>query len=64
VEREDERAFEIPLLVEEVEEQSRVTVSNVDPSQRKSSFCEVTLGYTEEQAREEARRCLRCDLEV
>ena len=64
VEREDERTFEIPLLAEEVEEQSRVTVSNVDPSQRKSSFCEVTLGYTEEQAREEARRCLRCDLEV
>jgi NADH-quinone oxidoreductase subunit F len=64
VEREDERTFEIPLLVEEVEEQSRVTVSNVDPSRRKSSFCEVTLGYTEEQAREEAGRCLRCDLEV
>ncbi|MBA7593051.1 hypothetical protein ES708_35261 [subsurface metagenome] len=65
VEREDEKAFEIPPAVEEeVEEKNRVAILNVDPKRRKASFCEVTLGYTEEQAREEAGRCLRCDLEV
>ena len=65
VEREDEKAFEIPPAVEEeVEEKSRVMILNVEPKQRKTSFCEVTLGYTKEQSREEASRCLRCDLEV
>ena len=30
---------------------------------REGSFVEVELGYDEETAREEAKRCLRCDLE-
>jgi glutamate synthase (NADPH/NADH) small chain len=30
------------------------------PETRKSNFDEVALGYTEEQAREEASRCLQC----
>jgi hypothetical protein len=30
---------------------------------RAGSFKEVELGYDEHKAREEARRCLRCDLE-
>jgi NADH-quinone oxidoreductase subunit F len=30
---------------------------------RKGTFCEVELGFDEHTAREEARRCLRCDLE-
>jgi NADPH-dependent glutamate synthase beta subunit-like oxidoreductase len=33
-------------------------------SDRKASFKEIILPYTPEQAREEASRCLRCDLEV
>ena len=67
VEREDEEAFEIPVTVEEgeeVEEKSRVAISNAEPEQRKTSFEEVTLPYSTEAAMEEASRCLRCDLEV
>jgi NADPH-dependent glutamate synthase beta subunit-like oxidoreductase len=30
---------------------------------REQGFAEVELGYDEATAREEARRCLRCDLE-
>jgi hypothetical protein len=32
-------------------------------SERKGSFKEIELSYSEEKAREEAKRCLRCDLE-
>ncbi len=31
-----------------------------DPMQRRSNFTEVALGYTKEQAMEEAQRCLHC----
>jgi NADPH-dependent glutamate synthase beta subunit-like oxidoreductase len=31
---------------------------------RKGSFKEIVLPYPTEEAREEASRCLRCDLEV
>jgi len=31
---------------------------------RKRSFDEVELGYSEEMAMEEAKRCLRCDWEM
>ncbi len=31
-----------------------------DPGERKKNFDEVILGFTEEQARNEARRCLEC----
>lgn len=31
-----------------------------DPMQRRSNFSEVALGYTKEQAMEEAERCLHC----
>lgn len=31
--------------------------------ERKGSFKETELGFSEEKARQEARRCLRCDLE-
>jgi len=66
VEREDEKTFEIPTVAEEgeVEEKSRVAISNVEPEHRKTSFKEVTLPYSLDKAREEASRCLRCDLEV
>ena len=30
------------------------------PEERSKNFSEVALGYTEEQARDEAMRCLRC----
>jgi hypothetical protein len=31
--------------------------------QRQDNFNQVEQGYTDEMAREEAERCLRCDLE-
>ena len=37
----------------------RVQMPEVDAQERVQSFMEVPLGYTEEQARLEASRCLR-----
>ena len=31
--------------------------------ERKSGFKEIELGFSQQMAREEARRCLQCDLE-
>jgi len=41
----------------------RVELSEEKPQERIQDFREVEQGYTEAQAWEEARRCLRCDLE-
>ncbi len=41
----------------------RCPVATVPPEERVTGFEEIEIGYTEEEAREEARRCLRCDLE-
>jgi len=49
---------------EETKEKARLKASEIDMGQRKDSFSEVTMTYTPEEAREEASRCLRCDLEV
>jgi NADH-quinone oxidoreductase subunit F len=45
------------------EAQSRLEVPRLPVQQRKQSFVEVELSFSEEKARQEARRCLRCDLE-
>ncbi|MFH1092262.1 MAG: FAD-dependent oxidoreductase, partial [Pseudomonadota bacterium] len=42
----------------------RVELPQADVRARVRDFREVEAGYTEGQAREEARRCLRCDLEA
>ncbi|MEG1758020.1 MAG: NADPH-dependent glutamate synthase [Oscillospiraceae bacterium] len=31
-----------------------------EPNERNKNFCEVALGYTDEQAKDEAERCLNC----
>jgi len=49
---------------EEWEAKPRLEVPVLPTQQRKRSFEEIELGFSEEQAREEARRCLRCDLEI
>ncbi len=41
---------------------SRV-IPEVKPPERKVSFAEIELAFAEERARQEAKRCLRCDLE-
>jgi glutamate synthase (NADPH/NADH) small chain len=38
----------------------KVEMPSADPQERRSSWAEVALGYTEEQAVAEARRCLQC----
>ena len=40
----------------------RVSMSVIEPSDRKKSFVEMVLGYSEEEARAEASRCLECKL--
>ena len=52
---------------QEIEEtwevQPRMAVPTLPAEQRKMSFAEVELSFSEERARQEAKRCLRCDLE-
>jgi NADPH-dependent glutamate synthase beta subunit-like oxidoreductase len=48
---------------EQSQNQQRITMATVAPEVRKKGFQEIELGYSLAQAREEARRCLRCDLE-
>ena len=42
----------------------RVEVPRLSDRERKRSFKEIELGFSEEQANFEAKRCLRCDLET
>jgi len=50
--------------VDEVwEEQPRLAVPLLPAEERKTSFAEVELNFPEERAGQEAKRCLRCDLE-
>jgi NADH-quinone oxidoreductase subunit F len=64
--RKDETAE--PAAAEETEEEwearPRLEVPVLPVQKRKRSFSEIELGFSEEQAREEAKRCLRCDLET
>lgn len=43
-------------------EPERVPMEIMEPDERKESFVEMVLGYSEEEAREEAARCLECKL--
>jgi len=49
--------------LEEAEEKRRPQIPTLPVTQRLSSFAEVELGLSKELAIEEAKRCLRCDLE-
>jgi hypothetical protein len=46
------------------EAQPRLAVSRLPVEGRRNDFSEVELGFSEEKARQEAKRCLRCDLET
>ena len=39
---------------------NRVEMPKQLPEERKNNFQEVALGYTEQQAEEEAKRCIQC----
>ena len=55
------------LASQEMEEvwevQPRLAVPVLPVQERKASFAEIELAFSEERARQEASRCLRCDLE-
>jgi len=55
------------LPSQEVEEsweiQPRIAVPILPVKERKTSFAEVELSFPEERAKQEGKRCLRCDLE-
>lgn len=60
-----------PSVIEEVisreeetwEPQFRPEIAQLPAEERKRSFKETELGFSEEKAKQEAKRCLRCDLE-
>jgi len=54
----------IELSEKEIEELKRPEVPILSPEQRAGNFKEVELCLSEEMAVREARRCLRCDLEL
>ncbi len=65
--REYEGTFETWLeteLKENDEDLPRVKTSQMDPKERIKSFEEVDLGFTEEQAINEASRCLKCECKL
>ena len=45
------------------EPQFRPAMAYLPTEERRGSFKEIELGFSEEKARQEAKRCLRCDLE-
>jgi len=53
-----------PPSEEETLERARVRAAEIPIGDRRTSFKEIVLPYTPEQAREESSRCLRCDLEA
>jgi hypothetical protein len=54
----------IELTDKEIEEMQKPEVPMLEVEERSGNFREVELGFSEEMAIKEARRCLRCDLEV
>ncbi len=64
--RESEGPQETNLVVnvEGVSRKKRVSLPTLPPDQRRGSFREVEQGFTEEQAREEAGRCLECECKL
>lgn len=54
----------VELTPEEAEESQRVPMPHLPLEERFKNFREVEMGYTEKMAVQEARRCLRCDLQT
>jgi NADPH-dependent glutamate synthase beta subunit-like oxidoreductase len=52
--------FEIPAATKMVLKRPHMPLLAID--RRRTTFQQVELGYTENMVREEARRCLRCDI--
>ncbi len=52
--------LEVPAATKMVLKKPEMPLLNIE--RRRTTFQQVELGYSENQAREEARRCLRCDI--
>jgi ferredoxin len=52
--------LEVPASTKMTLKRPEMPLLNID--RRRTTFQQVELGYTENMAREEARRCLRCDI--
>lgn len=59
--REDKECPVLLFLEKTVEQKHRYPVPKIDLDERKHSFVEVKLGLSEEDARNEAARCLSCE---
>jgi len=57
------RTVELAHNLEDYAEAKRPEMPTQLPQKRINNFGEIELGFSEEVAREEAKRCLRCDLE-
>jgi NADH-quinone oxidoreductase subunit F len=67
VERNGYEPIAVPPVLpteEELKEKPRVKIVEIATADKKTSFKEVVLPYSAKEARQEASRCLRCDLEV
>ena len=60
VRRRRETCIELPASTKTVIKRPTMDMLNMD--RRRTTFQQVELGYTENMVREEARRCLRCDI--
>ena len=57
------RSFEYAMAVPLEPSQSRMNrARKLEPAERRGNFVEISQGFTGEQARIEAERCLRCDV--
>jgi NADH-quinone oxidoreductase subunit F len=54
----------VKLTVKETLESTRQETKKLDPAKRRQNFHEVDLGLGKNAAIKEAKRCLRCDLDV
>ena len=62
---EEEAEIDIPMVVEEeVHESRRAAMPEIPADQRTGDFREVETGLAPEAALADARRCLRCDVQV
>jgi hypothetical protein len=52
------------MTEKEIEKAKRPKMPHLSLKERKKNFREVELGFNEEMAIREARRCLRCELET
>ncbi len=59
--RQKDWSFEKPDRID-APHAARVPVRCLDPEARECNFMEVSFGYTEDEARKEAQRCLRCGI--